>query len=108
MLITSSLRQRWGPRAIARHRHICEMRRFVHVHYMHWWDFGGPTNLDNLITLCTSITNSYTNVDGASPCEMTLPPGSAPAAGVDVIRPHGHVAEALSADNGAGHRSGDP
>jgi hypothetical protein len=29
------------------------MKRFVHMHHMHWWELGGPTNLDNLITLCT-------------------------------------------------------
>ncbi|MDQ3987297.1 MAG: HNH endonuclease [Actinomycetota bacterium] len=31
----------------------CEMKRFLHLHHMHWWDLLGPTNLDNLITVCT-------------------------------------------------------
>ena len=31
----------------------CEMRSFLHTHHIHWWDFGGRTNLNNLITVCT-------------------------------------------------------
>lgn len=30
----------------------CEMRRFLRLHHMHWWEFGGKTNVDNLITVC--------------------------------------------------------
>ena len=31
----------------------CEMKRFLHLHHMHWWELLGPTDLDNLITVCT-------------------------------------------------------
>jgi hypothetical protein len=31
----------------------CEMKRFLHLHHMHEWELGGPTDLDNLISVCT-------------------------------------------------------
>ena len=31
----------------------CGMRRFLHTHHIHWWDFGGRTDLENLVTVCT-------------------------------------------------------
>ena len=31
----------------------CEMRRFLHLHHMHDWELCGPTDLDNLISVCT-------------------------------------------------------
>ena len=30
----------------------CGMKRFLHVHHIHWWEWNGPTNLDNLIAVC--------------------------------------------------------
>jgi hypothetical protein len=24
------------------------------IHHVHWWDHGGPTNLDKLVPLCSS------------------------------------------------------
>jgi hypothetical protein len=29
------------------------MKRFLHLHHMHEWELGGPTDLDNLISVCT-------------------------------------------------------
>lgn len=31
----------------------CEMKRFLQLHHMHEWELGGPTDLDNLISVCT-------------------------------------------------------
>ena len=31
----------------------CEMKRFLHLHHMHEWELGGPTDLENLISVCT-------------------------------------------------------
>ena len=30
----------------------CARTRWTHAHHIHHWAHGGPTNLDNLITLC--------------------------------------------------------
>jgi hypothetical protein len=32
----------------------CESRRFLHVHHIQHWARGGPTDLDNLLTVCTA------------------------------------------------------
>lgn len=32
----------------------CEARRFLHPHHIKHWAHGGPTDLDNLITVCTT------------------------------------------------------
>jgi hypothetical protein len=32
----------------------CEARRFLHIHHIEHWARGGPTDLDNLLTVCTS------------------------------------------------------
>jgi Domain of unknown function (DUF222)/HNH endonuclease len=31
----------------------CTHRRFLHAHHIHHWARGGPTNLDNLVQLCS-------------------------------------------------------
>ena len=31
----------------------CEMKRFLHLHHMDEWELGGPTDLDNLVTVCS-------------------------------------------------------
>jgi Domain of unknown function (DUF222)/HNH endonuclease len=31
----------------------CGSTRFLHAHHIRWWSRGGPTDLDNLILLCT-------------------------------------------------------
>jgi hypothetical protein len=30
----------------------CEQRRWVDAHHVQWWEFGGRTDLDNLVLLC--------------------------------------------------------
>jgi hypothetical protein len=32
----------------------CESRRFLHIHHIQHWARGGPTDLDNLLTVCTA------------------------------------------------------
>jgi hypothetical protein len=31
----------------------CAQRRFVHAHHIRWWEHGGPTDLDNLVLVCS-------------------------------------------------------
>jgi hypothetical protein len=31
----------------------CAQRRFVHAHHVRWWEHGGPTDLDNLVLVCS-------------------------------------------------------
>ena len=31
----------------------CGDRRFAHAHHVRWWSRGGPTDLDNLVLVCT-------------------------------------------------------
>ena len=31
----------------------CGMRRFTQAHHVVWWSRGGPTDLENLILVCT-------------------------------------------------------
>jgi hypothetical protein len=31
----------------------CESRRFLHAHHIEHWGRGGPTDLDNLVLVCT-------------------------------------------------------
>ena len=31
----------------------CGARRFTQAHYVVWWEHGGPTDLDNLVLVCT-------------------------------------------------------
>jgi hypothetical protein len=31
----------------------CEARRFTQAHHIRWWERGGPTDLENLLLLCT-------------------------------------------------------
>ncbi len=32
----------------------CENRRFIHMHHVKHWADGGPTDLDNLVLLCST------------------------------------------------------
>jgi hypothetical protein len=31
----------------------CGARRFTKAHHIRWWEHGGPTNLENLLLVCT-------------------------------------------------------
>ena len=31
----------------------CGARRFTQAHHVVWWEHGGPTDLDNLVLVCT-------------------------------------------------------
>jgi Domain of unknown function (DUF222) len=30
----------------------CHHKRYVHAHHIWWWEWGGPTDLDNLVLVC--------------------------------------------------------
>ncbi len=45
----------------------CELRRFLHAHHIRHWIEGGPTDLDNLVLVCSPGTTSWsTNMGGGS------------------------------------------
>jgi hypothetical protein len=33
----------------------CGARRFTKAHHIRWWEHGGPTNLENLLLVCTFL-----------------------------------------------------
>lgn len=61
----------------------CHRRRWVHVHHIIHWIDGGPTDLDNLITLCgyhhRLLHNAHWKISGD------------PRHGVDFVRPNGSL-----------------
>lgn len=44
----------------------CGRTRFLHAHHVHYWSLGGPTDLDNLILLCSACHASCTRAASRS------------------------------------------
>jgi len=63
----------------------CEMKRFLHPHHIRHWARGGPTDLDNLITVCTF----HHKMLHEGRWSVTLGPGARPV----WFRPGGRVYE---------------
>src|SRR4051794_17361617 len=61
----------------------CENRRYLHVHHIVHWEDGGPTDLDNLVVLCTHhhtvVHRRGWHVDGNPNSALTF------------VSPHGRV-----------------